>query len=81
MTFALGIVTPVVTRLPGAHAQWEATAGIAEYWVLDLRDMRIVVHREPIGERYGSIIAYAADEAVTPLAADSASIRLCDLVS
>jgi probable F420-dependent oxidoreductase len=26
----VGVVTPVVTRLPGAHAQWEATAGIAE---------------------------------------------------
>ena len=26
----LGIVTPVVTRLPGAHAQWEEGAGIAE---------------------------------------------------
>ena len=29
-TFCLGIVTPVVTRLPGAHAQWEVDAGIAE---------------------------------------------------
>ena len=28
--FRLGIVTPVVTRLPGAHAQWEVDAGIAE---------------------------------------------------
>ena len=26
----LGIVTPVVTRLPRAHASWEATAGIDE---------------------------------------------------
>jgi probable F420-dependent oxidoreductase len=26
----LGIVTPVVTRLPQAHARWEETAGIAE---------------------------------------------------
>jgi len=26
----LGIVTPVVTRLPGAHARWEETAGIDE---------------------------------------------------
>ncbi len=26
----LGIVTPVVTRLPGAHARWEAAAGIEE---------------------------------------------------
>ncbi len=42
MTFALGIVTPVVTRLPGAHAQWEATAGIAE---ID----RVVVEAERLG--------------------------------
>lgn len=26
----LGIVTPVLTRLPGAHARWEADGGIAE---------------------------------------------------
>jgi len=26
----LGIITPVVTRLPRAHARWEAAAGIAE---------------------------------------------------
>ena len=65
----------------GAKAALYASAGIAEYWVLDLRDMRIFVHREPMGERYGSILAYAADEAVAPLAAQSDSIRLCDLVS
>ena len=29
-TFRLGLVTPVVTRLPGAHAQWETTAGITD---------------------------------------------------
>ena len=28
--FRLGIVTPVVAQLPGAHAQWEESAGIAE---------------------------------------------------
>jgi probable F420-dependent oxidoreductase len=28
--FTLGIVTPVVTRLPGAHPRWEEAAGIAE---------------------------------------------------
>jgi probable F420-dependent oxidoreductase len=26
----LGVVTPVVTRLPGAHAKWEESAGIGE---------------------------------------------------
>ena len=63
----------------GAKAALYAQAGIAEYWVLDLRDKRIVVHREPNGDRYSSIVAYAADEAVTPLAAETASIRLQDL--
>ena len=64
----------------GAKAALYASAGIAEYWVLDLTEMRIVVHRDPTGERYNSIIAFAADEAVAPLPAQSASIRLCDLV-
>ena len=63
----------------GAKAALYAQAGIAEYWVLDLRDKRIVVHREPNGDRYSSIVAYAADEAVSPLGAETASIRLQDL--
>jgi len=63
----------------GAKAALYARAGIAEYWVVDLPARRIVVHRETNGERYGSIVAYAADEAVSPLAAETASIRLQDL--
>jgi probable F420-dependent oxidoreductase len=38
----LGIVTPVLTRLPGAHAQWERDAGIAEI-------ERIAVEAERLG--------------------------------
>jgi probable F420-dependent oxidoreductase len=38
----LGIITPVVTRLPRAHARWEADAGIAEI-------ARIVVEAERLG--------------------------------
>jgi Uma2 family endonuclease len=64
----------------GAKASLYAAAGIVEYWVLDLRDSRIVVHREPAGDRYLSIVAYAADEAVSPLAAPGASVRLIDLL-
>jgi Uma2 family endonuclease len=64
----------------GAKAALYASAGISEYWVLDLQDMRIVVHRNPVGDRYSSIIAYAVDEAVAPLAAPANSIRLQDLV-
>src|SRR5260221_3036874 len=49
----------------GAKAALYASAGIADYWVLDLQANRIVVHREPMGQRYSSILAYTADEAVT----------------
>ena len=43
--------------------------------------MRIIVHRNPVAERYGSIIAYAVDEAISPLAAEASSIRLRDLMN
>lgn len=64
----------------GAKAALYASAGIAEYWVLDLNGIRIIVHRNPAGEEYESIIAYAADEPVAPLAAAASLIRLQDLV-
>jgi Uma2 family endonuclease len=64
----------------GAKAALYANAGLPEYWVLDLRAMRIVVHRDPTGERYGSIVGYAAEEAVSPLAAASALVRLQDFL-
>lgn len=64
----------------GAKAALYAKAGIVDYWVLDLVAMRIVVHREPMGERYESIIAYGADEPVAPLAATGSSVCLRDLV-
>jgi Uma2 family endonuclease len=64
----------------GAKAALYASAGITEYWVLDLREKRIVVHRDPAGDRYGSIVAYAAEEAVSPLAAQHATLRFEDLL-
>jgi probable F420-dependent oxidoreductase len=41
----LGIVTPVVTRLPRAHASWEATAGIDEV-------ARVVTEAERLGYEF-----------------------------
>jgi probable F420-dependent oxidoreductase len=38
----LGVITPVLTRLPGAHARWEETAGISEV-------ERVVVEAERLG--------------------------------
>jgi len=65
----------------GAKAALYASGGIQEYWVLDLREPRLVVHREPSGDRYRSIVSYGADEAVAPLAAPAAMVRAREFVA
>ncbi|MEX0663950.1 MAG: TIGR03619 family F420-dependent LLM class oxidoreductase [Acidimicrobiia bacterium] len=57
----LGIVTPVVTRLPDAHAQWEKGAGVAEI-------ERVVVEAERLGYEFATCsehVAVPRDIAVT----------------
>ena len=43
-------------------------AGIVEYWVLDMPNRRLIVHREPTPGGYQSVIAYSESESVAPLA-------------
>jgi probable F420-dependent oxidoreductase len=49
----LGIVTPVLTRLPRAHAAWEASAGIADV-------ARIVVEAERLGYHHATCSEHVA---------------------
>ena len=85
----LGIVTPVLTRLPRAHARWEAEAGIAEV-------ERVVVAAERLGYEFATCsehVAIPEDVAATRgatywdplatfgyLAARTATIRLATFV-
>ena len=46
-----------------------ARAGIAEYWILDVQGRRLLVHRDPQGGRFTSVISYGEDESVGPLSA------------
>jgi probable F420-dependent oxidoreductase len=85
----LGIVTPVLTRLPRAHARWEAEAGIAEI-------ERVVVAAERLGYEFATCsehVAIPEDVAATRgatywdplptfgyLAARTATIRLATFV-
>ncbi len=61
-------------------ARLYARSEIAEYWVIDLESSRIVVHRDPQGDAYASVIAYREDEAVNTLATPGAEIRVADLL-
>ena len=52
----------------GVKARLYARAGIVEYWVLDLQNRRMVVHREPVDGQYRLIAVYAENEEIAPLA-------------
>ena len=56
-----------------------ARAGIAEYWILDLNERRVIVHRRPEGGRYMERWAYLEDEMVSTLGAPEVCIRVGDL--
>jgi Uma2 family endonuclease len=60
----------------GTKARLYARAGIVEYWVLDVNGRRMIVHRDPGEGRYTSVVAYAADERVAPLAAPDSRLRV-----
>ena len=71
-------------RLLKAHLY--ARAGIAEYWIVNLIDRVLEVHRLPTGPRSGRRAEYAdvrriaLSEFVAPLAAPSATIAVTDLL-
>jgi Uma2 family endonuclease len=71
----------------GRKATAYARGGIADYWIVNLVDRVLEVHREPARpgparRRWGyvAIQALGAEATVVPLAAPSASVRVADLL-
>lgn len=71
----------------GRKAAAYARAGIADYWILNLGDRVLEVHREPARPgpalrhwRYVSIDTLDAAATIAPLAAPSAGVRVVDLL-
>jgi Uma2 family endonuclease len=56
-----------------------ARAGIAEYWVVNLVDEQVEVHRSPVGHGYKEKLIHRGDAAVSPMALPSASLHLSRL--
>ncbi len=54
-------------------AQLYARAGVSDYWVLDVNNRRLIVHRQPETGRYKSVESYSDQEQVAPLAAPDSS--------
>ena len=57
-----------------------AAAGVEDYWVVDLVNRVVVVHREPMSNRYCRITTHRGDEFVTVLAFSNLKVRVSDLL-
>ena len=57
-----------------------ALAGIQEYWILDIPQRQLVIHRQPTGTGYTQIIICSADDRASTLARPDALVRVADLL-
>jgi len=64
-----------------------ARAGIQEYWLINLPEQQIEVHRDPrpnqdmpFGYGYAQITLHKSDDTISPLAASNANILVADLL-
>jgi Uma2 family endonuclease len=64
-----------------------AAGGIADYWVVDLNNRQLIIHRSPVrdsaqihGWGYADVTTHAPGVTVSPLAAPTAGIAVADLL-
>ncbi|MDG2529212.1 Uma2 family endonuclease [Caulobacter endophyticus] len=63
----------------GRKADLYASAGVREYWVVDVSSQRLIVHREPTAGGYRSIWEEGVRGGVAPQAFPHLEIRVADL--
>ncbi len=66
-------------------AELYATAGVTDYWVLDLENRQLLVYRDPApipdgGMAYRTLVTLTASDSISPLAAPTASVAVADLL-
>jgi Uma2 family endonuclease len=66
-------------------AELYATAGIRDYWVVDVNAGKLLVLRDPAavaagGHAYRTRLTLGPSDSVTPLAAPAAAVRVADLL-
>ena len=59
----------------GTKADLYSSAGIADYWVVNIPERTVEVRRDPGPTHYRSLQTYRGDEELCPLAAPSAVLR------
>ena len=64
----------------GGKAHLYARAGFADYWIINLIDRRLEVHRDPKIGGYSSILSLTSEDEIAPLAASSSRIAVATLL-
>ena len=78
---AVLVIEVAASSLPvdlAVKAPLYASAGIAEYWVLDLDGRRAIVHREPGAGGYGQRLEVPADGQLNSVALPLPALRVAD---
>ncbi len=57
-----------------------SVAGIGDYWIVNVVEGALEVHRDPTASGYRSISRLTAGETVSPVAAPGASVAVADLL-
>lgn len=57
-----------------------ASAGIREYWVVDVNGRRLLVYRDPLAGDYATQQVFGPVDSLSPLAAPAATVRVADLL-
>jgi Uma2 family endonuclease len=63
----------------GDKAKRYAAAGIADYWVLDVADKALIIHRDPSPTHYGSVTTLREPALATSLLEPKLSVAVRDL--
>lgn len=64
----------------GTKARLYAAEGVADYWLLNVNARTLEVRRQPDSGTYQSLTTYGDEEAIAPLSAPNAPVRVADLL-
>jgi Uma2 family endonuclease len=71
----------------GRKAAMYAKSGVADYWILNIVDRQLEVHRDPIADaahqfkfRYSDITVLRVDDVISPLAAQQTRIAVAEIM-
>jgi Uma2 family endonuclease len=70
-----------LTHERDTKAPMYAQAGIADYWIVDLVNSRVLVYREPVDGVYRSVQVLGREDFIQPLAFPDVTIAVSEILA